>query len=256
MALVAQGVPDPAAADSLPPGCVFGNPDVGASVLSLPAALEQAWHERRSGVPRGEVERHEIGTGAAASVVHVHRPNGATPEDDFALAVFFDGGTLLDLDIAATFDNLVHERAVEPLLAVVVESIHGSARRGPTRVESLTAPAEFETFVIAELVPYIAQRFRVTDDPARSVLIGQSLGGLAALWLAHGHPDRFGLFVEVGSEEAEVLAGNRRLRTILEDSADPFEFREYRGGHDYACWRGGIADGLIAQLGPRGDPGD
>jgi enterochelin esterase family protein len=291
MALVAQGVPDPAVADSLPPGCVFGNPDVGASVLSLPAALEQAWHERRSGVPRGEVERHEIGTGAAASVVHVHRPNGATPEDDFALAVFFDGGTLLDLDIAATFDNLVHERAVEPLLAVVVESIHGSARRGPTRVESLTAPAEFETFVIAELVPYIAQRFRVTYDPARSVLIGQSLGGLAALWLAHGHPDRFGravvqstslwwaggdgqlsgedvleayaaavpplgLFVEAGSEEAEVLAGNRRLRTILEDSADPFEFREYRGGHDYACWRGGIADGLIAQLGPRGDPGD
>jgi enterochelin esterase-like enzyme len=283
-ALVAEGVPDPAATDRLPPGCVFGNPDEDASVVSLPAALEQPWHERRPAVPRGELERVELGDGESASVVHVYRPAGAMTDDDLALAILFDGGTLLDLDIAATFDNLVHERAVAPFLAAIVESIHGSARRGPTRVQSLTAPAEFETFVVDELLPHLRGRFRLTEDPARSVLIGQSLGGLATLWLAHRHPDRFGravaqsaslwwaggdgqlsgddvlaaydavvppvgFFVEVGSEEDGLLAGNRRLREILEGSGASFGYREYRGGHDYACWRGGIADGLIATLG-------
>ena len=57
------------------------------------------------------------------------------------------------------------------------------------------------------------------------------------------------MFLEVGSEERQVVTGNRRLRQILIESRRPFGYREYRGGHDYACWRGGIADGLIAALG-------
>ena len=57
-------------------------------------------------------------------------------------------------------------------------------------------------------------------------------------------------FVEAGSEEEHLLVGNRALRQILEGGSASFTYREYRGGHDYACWRGGIADGLIAALGP------
>jgi enterochelin esterase family protein len=125
----------------------------------------------------------------------------------------------------------------------------------------------------------LVARLPITDDPSRSAVVGQSLGGLAALWLAHRHPRRFGcavaqssslwwpggegqlsgddvlaayagsvppvrLFVEAGSEETEVLSGNRRLREHLGDLGDSATYREYRGGHDYACWRGGIADGL------------
>jgi enterochelin esterase-like enzyme len=279
--LVAEGVPDPAIDDNLPPGCVFGNPGRDASVLSLPAALAQPWHARRPSVARGELERVELGD----SVVHVYRTSHPTASEAEALplAVLFDGGTLLDLDIAATFDNLIHEDVVRPFLAVIVESINGSARRGPTRVQSLTALAEFETFVVDELVPHLRARFAVTDDPARSVVIGQSLGGLAALWLTHGHAELFGhavaqsaslwwpggtgqlsgedvltayadsppavgLFLEAGSEEAQVLDTNRSLRQVLEDGGRPFRYREYRGGHDYACWRGGIADCLVATL--------
>ena len=187
-ALVAEGVPDPVAHDRLPPGCVFGNPETEASVLSLPAALEQPWLERPESVAHGDVQRVEVGT----SVVHLYRPAGVAETAELALVVLFDGGTLIDLDVAATFDNLVHERVVEPVVAAIVESIHGSERRGPTRVQSLTAPDEFETFVVDELVPHVVEHGGATEDPARSVLIGQSLGGLASLWLAHEHPLRFG----------------------------------------------------------------
>jgi enterochelin esterase-like enzyme len=284
LALVAEGIADPAASDVLPPGCVFGNPGQRASVLSLHDAPAQPWREPRPSVPRGALERVEIGRGGSASVVHVYRAPGTETATNLALAILFDGGTLLDIDIAATFDNLVHEQAVDPLVAVLIESIRGSMRRGPTRVESLTAPATFESFVVDELLPMLADRLPVTDEPARSVVVGQSLGGLAALWLAHRHPGRFGsavaqssslwwpggdgqlsgddvltayassvpplrLFVEVGSEETQVLSGNRQLRPLLSGMGDAATYREFRGGHDYACWRGGIGDGLSAVLG-------
>ncbi|HEY3005663.1 MAG TPA: hypothetical protein VGJ44_25170 [Kribbellaceae bacterium] len=67
---------------------------------------------------------------------------------------------------------------------------------------------------------------------------------LSAYEAAEGLDSR--VFVEVGSYERMLLAENQRMGRILGDRAT---YREYRGGHDYACWRGGLAAGLIALLG-------
>ncbi len=118
------------------------------------------------------------------------------------------------------------------------------------------------------------------------VIAGQSLGALAALSAALEAPGRFGLalsqsgafwwpgedegelggaaleelyavrervpvrlFVEAGSNERRLLDRNRDLRSTLVERGYEVTYREYRGGHDYACWRGGLADGLVALLG-------
>ena len=44
-----------------------------------------------------------------------------------------------------------------------------------------------------------------------------------------------------------------RMRGVLEGQGYDVTYREYQGGHDYACWRGGLADGLIAMLRPFGE---
>ena len=59
-------------------------------------------------------------------------------------------------------------------------------------------------------------------------------------------PVRF--FLEAGSQEGDLLIANHRLRGVLKKSGHAVSFREYRGGHDYACWQGGLADGIIAAL--------
>ncbi|MEV0649206.1 alpha/beta hydrolase-fold protein [Phytomonospora sp. NPDC050363] len=115
-------------------------------------------------------------------------------------------------------------------------------------------------------------------------IAGQSLGGLAALHAAQQAPDLVGLalaqsaslnwvtdadaataalpaaqeasttggvryFLEVGRHEPTLLEPNRRLHRALRDAGADVVYREFQGGHDYTCWRGGLADGLLALLG-------
>jgi enterochelin esterase-like enzyme len=271
--LLAAGEPDPAAADGLPPGTTWGNPGP-ASVLSLPDALPQPWTAQRSAVDEGGWERSHLGSSVVASWL----PRGHRG-DDLPVVISFDGASLARLGIETTFANLVADKAVPPFRAILVESIHGSAERGPTRIRSLTHPGEFATFVLDELLPFLG-------DPATVVLAGQSLGGLAATDLARVAADRVSavvaqsaalwwpggedgglsgaevvaayesppatgvrFFVEAGSEEGELLAANERFRSILDRQGYDVRYRVYRGGHDYACWRGGLADGIVVSLG-------
>jgi enterochelin esterase family protein len=64
-------------------------------------------------------------------------------------------------------------------------------------------------------------------------------------------PVRF--YVNVGILETDAPAGmpsqvtaNRHLRDVLLARGHQVHYAEYAGQHDYACWRGTLADGLIA----------
>jgi enterochelin esterase-like enzyme len=189
--VVAAGEPDPSCPDSMPAGCIFGNPRSPASVLSMPHALAQPWAVRLPSVPRGSFTRTHLKGG---SLVHVYRSSQA-PDSRTPLLVIFDGQRLLATDVSATFDNLVGHRILEPLTAIVVESIHGSAPTGPSRIASLTGAPELEAFIIDELLPAVETRHPITGDPTRRALVGHSLGAVAALHVATQRPDLFGSVV-------------------------------------------------------------
>jgi enterochelin esterase family protein len=110
------------------------------------------------------------------------------------------------------------------------------------------------------------------------VVAGQSLGALTALRAALEHPEVVGgaiaqsaslwqrdlgaglagrrlaglrAYIEVGTQEWVLREPNRAFARQLAAAGATVEFREYNGGHDYACWRGGIADGLRWMLPPQ-----
>jgi len=66
-------------------------------------------------------------------------------------------------------------------------------------------------------------------------------------------PLRF--FMEVGMLEQAIsinmVLENRRLHDVLVAKGYPVTYSEYNGGHDMLCWRGSLADGLIALVGKR-----
>ncbi|MDQ1507283.1 MAG: hypothetical protein QOD57_5010, partial [Actinomycetota bacterium] len=63
-------------------------------------------------------------------------------------------------------------------------------------------------------------------------------------------PVRF--YVEAGLQERSqtpnggpsILLANRHFRTILQSKAYDLTYTEFNGAHDYACWRGSLANAL------------
>ncbi len=73
---------------------------------------------------------------------------------------------------------------------VLIDEIDGCQRS-----EDLSCNATFWLAIIQELFPLVSGYFTLSADPQRTVVVGQSLGGLAAMFAALNWPERFGSVV-------------------------------------------------------------
>lgn len=249
-----------------------------ASVLSLPAAPAQPYVARRDGVPRGRTLAHTV----AGRRVDVHLPAGHRPDGGpYPVAVLLDGEMWGEvLSAGDTLDNLTADGAIPPTVTLLVHTM------GPKRPDDLSCNPAFIDLLADRLLPWATKEFGASGDPTATVIAGQSAGGLTAAYAAYRRPERFGnalsqsgsfwwpdetefdagsewltrrlaaeerrqarFWIEVGLQEWMLLAQNRHLRDVLTARGYDLAYREFNGGHDYACWRGGLADGLAHLLG-------
>jgi len=282
--IVRSGVPDPLNADRLPAPV-----DREVSILSLPDAPPQPWRVPAD-VPRGTVERHLVPSERLGGEreTWVYLPPGDALERAGVTTAALDVAVLLDGDvwghlvpIAPTLDALIAAGAIPPVCVLMPHSLDGA-----TRMREMAMDDALVGFLTTELLPWASRRWPLSTDAARTVVAGQSMGGLAAAYAGLTAPEFFGavlsqsgsywwpedddgtqheravarvgelptapatrLWMEVGRGEWMLLDSNRRMRDALLRRGVAVEYREYGGGHDYACWRGGLADGLVALLG-------
>lgn len=266
-----RAIPDPLNPDRLPswiPGAV-------TSVLELPGAPPQPWLRPRPGVPAGAVTGHRVPSAALGGdrTVHVYVPAaGPADGEPYDLVVLLDGDLWTGpAPFAPTLDNLIAESRIPPAVALMPASGGYTARNA-----ELGGDEAFLEFLTRELPEWAAARLPVTADPGRSVIAGQSLGGRAAAAAALRAPGRYGRVIaqsgafwldgesltrevrpspvrfhlEVGRGEWRLRPAVLRFRDALRATGHDAAYREYSGGHDLACWRGGLADALRALARP------
>ncbi|MFO6454081.1 MULTISPECIES: alpha/beta hydrolase-fold protein [unclassified Aeromicrobium] len=250
-ALLDRGLPDAGDTDR-----VLNRAGTEMSVVSLPHAPAQPWR----GDPFAKrPPAHRV----AGRDVWVHRVGDGR---DLPVVVLLDGEVWLDHHGLHGALDLAHESGALPAHVAVFVASGSVADRWAdvgTR-EGVTA------FVASDLLPWLHAREDVSREPDRTVVAGQSLGGMSALWAVALHPDRVGVAVaqsaslwkddpapalaasggrvllDVGLQEWTLLPLHRRLAGDLAASGARVELSEFDGGHDYACWRGSLID-LVAR---------
>ncbi|WP_062217562.1 enterochelin esterase domain-containing protein [Streptomyces sp. NBRC 109706] len=233
------------------------------SVVALDQAPAQRWLAPRPGVARGRLTERP---GPDGRRVWVYEPAGLDPAEPGDLLVVLDGDVWTTTqDLPTTLDNLRHDRAIRPLRALLVDSGDRASRWRDLADGGAAAS------VAGELLDWARREHPVPDTPSAVTVAGQSLGGLTALNTVVRHPDRVGAaisqsaslwqgdpttdaavrrldgvraWVEVGTEEWILHPPHRPMVDRLAALGADVAYVEYTGGHDYACWRGGIADGL------------
>ncbi|MDR1213450.1 MAG: DUF3327 domain-containing protein [Propionibacteriaceae bacterium] len=195
----------------------------------------------------------------------VGRPDGAAGR--LPVVVLLDGEVWnSSQDATCTLDNLLADGLIRPALVLMPDS--GGRERRWAEMDGSGGTADW---VVRQLLPWARQRYLASADPADVIVAGQSLGGLTALRAALEHPTAVGgalaqsaslwqsdlgpalagrdlsrlrAYIEVGAQEWVLRGPNQRLAQLMGAAGADVRFVEYNGGHDYACWRGGLADGL------------
>jgi len=203
--------------------------------------------------------------------VWVHAP---TDPSGARLVVLLDGWVWAEvLPVADLVD-----RGSRPIVIALVESLDE-----PTRDRELECHEPFVGFLTEELVPYLRREYGVAG---RIGVVGQSLGGLTAVYAALTAPDvveaagaQSGSFwwprdaadvpqeeltrqvrerdrvdvrihLETGSLEGPEMVGPaRRLRDALCARGYDVDYRERYGGHDWLRWRMDLPD-LLERMCP------
>ena len=255
--LMHHATADPFARESAPPGSplpsVVSGPGAPAPLTLLPSS------EPGRIVPVGDERRADLWW---------HVPAAPAPAE-WDVLVLLDGERWLHR--TTVLDAWQESGVLPPTVTLLVGS-------GPLekRVADLTCSPE----LIADLVRVLDEASRTpgslgappTRDPARTRIVGQSLGALTALYAQCVAPDRFGVSVcqsgsfwwpnagpsgesewlthalersgirldtvsiEVGTHEWVLLEPTRRLRDALADRCEQLSYQEFDGGHDEACW--------------------
>lgn len=130
--------------------------------------------------------------------IDVFLPRGYRAEGQMSYPVIYanDGQDMTAVDLSGILDSLQASAMMAPVIVVAIhatERIQDYGTAGVPNAQGYGSRADkYEHFLIDELMPSIALRYRVKGGPANTAVMGWSLGGLSALDLAWINPDRFG----------------------------------------------------------------
>lgn len=184
-----------AQADPLNPGvCHVGLRGQKLSPVHLPQApFQAAWRDvdRKNRIAADRSRLRQISWDSArlrnSRRVWIYRA-GAVVDRELPLVVLLDGQYWAEaMPVFSALDNATQAGDLPPCVYVLIDSLDESARR-----REFACNEAFLEALQQELLPLSSRVAPHVCDPRRTVIAGQSFGGLAALFAGLRAPERFG----------------------------------------------------------------
>lgn len=181
--------------------------------LALTYALSIADEPVRRPSLTGDIRHHRFASEALGNErdIWVYLPPGYEDEPgrQYPVVIFGDGQNVFDgatsflpnLEWRAdeTAQSLIRAGMIDPIVMIAVANTPSRADEYlPTRarVQDQAAGGRADAYgemLTQELLPWVAERYRIRTTADATALVGSSFGGVKALYVGLRHPDRFGL---------------------------------------------------------------
>jgi enterochelin esterase family protein len=218
--------------------------------------------EPHDGVPQGKV----IGPLTLSSSVYpdttrnywVYVPAQYDHTKPACLMVFQDGHAFLnpkgDYRIPFVFDNLVYRREMPVTIGVFINPGHRADQKEASgsdwgdqstnrRVEYNALNDTYSKLIIDELLPELANEYKLSVDPNDRAIAGASSGAICAFTVAWQRPDQFRKVISTIGSFTNIMGGHvypdliresdpKPIRVFLQDGLNDLRGRRRRGG-DY-----------------------
>ncbi|WP_427032221.1 enterochelin esterase [Citrobacter freundii] len=211
---------------------------------------------------------------------------GEAQAESRPLAIMLDGQFWAQsMPVWPALTSLTNRGHLPPAVYLLIDAIDTTHRS-----RELPCNADFWLAVQEELLPLVKTTTAFSDDPQRTVVAGQSFGGLSSLYAGLNWPARFGcvlsqsgsywwphrgggqdgaiveqlktgtisaqglrIVLEAGIREPIIYSANQALYAQLPSAPQSIFWRQVDGGHDALCWRGGLMQGLMTLWQPLTD---
>jgi iron(III)-enterobactin esterase len=162
----------------------------------------------KDGVPKGKIVRFTmksedskiykgIAKGQKGKVpyerkVAVYVPEQLDKKKPAPFLIAQDGGWYLNV-VPPVLDNLINEKRVPAMVAILIDSGGGDAQGSQRGLEYDTVNGVYAEFVEKEVLPLVEKEcdLKLTKDPEARATMGGSSGGAAAFTMAWFHPDLY-----------------------------------------------------------------
>ena len=228
------------------------------SLLQI-GATDPLFTPRANPAERGQLQTITLtGSDHAQHPVLIYRPAGSDPHTPLPWLLALHGYGMdrqqwvADGELPTLLDNLIAGQQIPPLAVVLVDG-------GKSFYQGAT-----EQFLIRDLLPQVGH-WGLSTRPQQRALLGVSMGGFGAFYLAYRHPQQFAQAVSLsgyfaprpqaewtssglqamsptrlycGLQDHTSLASNQALQEQLQRAGVTPPFHYSAGGHTWHYWQG------------------
>ncbi|MEJ2602563.1 MAG: alpha/beta hydrolase-fold protein [Gammaproteobacteria bacterium] len=164
------------------------------------------WTLEQEHVRRGSLEEMSVQSTAFGDTrsVRIYVPARFRRNRRYPLLVAHDGSDYLHYSSLKTvLDNLIHALEIPAMIVALTDS--------PDRLTEYAGDERHAVFLADELLPAVAERYPLVDEPRSRGLLGASFGGVASLHAAWRSPGLFGrLLLQSGSYAFSDIGRHQR----------------------------------------------